>query len=287
MFTVVYNPASGNGRGEKLLPKVIEELERRKIDYSVVRTVRHADKDYYKDVPCSCEDTVCVVGGDGTVNGVLSRLSQRHMRLIVVPCGTGNDFIKCVKLPKDPIEALRRQLDGEIRPLDYASLGGECFLNVFGIGFDVEVLKKLDRFKEKYSGLKAYLRALVSTIREYRPTECEISVDGRSFEHKSVSILSVGNGQFIGGGMKAVPSANPFDGLLNVVEVKPIKRRHLLLLLPTFVLGLHVKLGLGKTYTCKRLVIKGSNLGFQIDGEIRSADTIEISVVQGELSFGV
>ena len=285
MFTLIYNPIAGNRRAERVLPRVTEELKRRSIDFVTLETVFPEDKTHYAHVPCSAQDTVCIIGGDGTVLNVLNQLPARTMRLITVPSGTGNDFIKCLHLPKDPIKAFRRQLDAPPRLIDYALASGEVFLNVFGIGFDVEVLKKLDQFKRKHAGLKAYLFALVKAISEYKPHTCMVSVDGGAFRKCVFSILSAGNGQYIGGGMKAVPQADVSDGLLNVVEVKPVKKRHLLILLPLFIFGFHVKARLGKMYRCRTLTIKGENLSYEIDGEIRSADTIHLSLVSGELTF--
>ncbi len=285
MFTVICNPAAGTKRSQRILPLVFNELKQRGIEYRLLQTAYPPDPKHYADVPCKKGDTVCVVGGDGTVLDVLNQLPEREMRLITVPCGTGNDFIKCAGLPKDPVKALRAQLNGKIRSLDYAYASNEVFLNVFGLGFDVEVLKKLIQFKRKHSGLKAYLMALVKAVHEYKPTSCEISIDGGEFKPCLVSILSIGNGQYIGGGMKAVPPANAFDGWLDVVEVRPVKKWLLLILLPLFIFGLHVKAGVGKTYRCKHAVLRGKKLSYEIDGEIRSADQIELKIVSGKLTF--
>ena len=285
MFTVIYNPVAGNRKAIKTLPRVLEELNRRNIEYRTMETVYPHNKAHYASVPCGKDDNVCIVGGDGTVLEVINQLPERNMKLISVPCGTGNDFVKCVHLPKNPIKALIRQLDGTLHPLDHVRVSDEYFLNVFGLGFDVEVLKKLDEFKTKHTGLKAYLMALIKAIKEYKPTTVKLSCDGGEFVEKTVSILSVGNGNFIGGGMKAVPDADAFDGYLDVVEVKPVKKRQLLLLLPSFIFGKHVKIGLGKTYRCKSLTIEGKNLSYEIDGEIRQGDRIDLEVLPGQMRF--
>ena len=285
MFTLIYNPVSGNGKVQKLLPQVTKELNARKITFKTLETTDSPSPEYYAVVPCSKSDTVCIAGGDGTVLEVLNYLPKKDARLIIVPCGTGNDFVKCVRLPKNPIKALIKQLDSDYSFIDYAYANDECFLNVFGIGFDVEVLKELYSYKSKYVGLRAYLKALVKAIGEYKPTTCLVSVDDDEPVQKTVSILSVGNGQYIGGGMKAVPYASPSDGYFDVVEVKPVKKSHLLMLLPAFVFGLHIKVGLGKTYRCKRIVLCGKGLSYQIDGEVRSADRIEIKIVEKQLQF--
>ena len=290
MFTLIVNPTSGGKRAYKNLPKVINELETRQIEYRMMRTIYPPKPEHYKDVPCGKDDTVCVIGGDGTMLDIMNMLPGHDMTLMYVPCGTGNDFIKCVRLPKKPIEALKCQLDGTKRHIDFAYANDECFMNVFGTGFDVETLKKLDMFKIRFSGLKAYIRAVRSAVKEYAPQTVLVSVDGGEFVEKDITIFSVGNGQFIGGGMKAVPDADPFDGKFSVVECKPVTKKSLLILLPLFIWGKHTKSSLATSYTCESLVIKrkdGTPLTFQIDGEIRDAEQVSLSISHNKLLFSL
>jgi len=287
MFTVIYNPTSGGRKAYKTLPKVKETLESFGIDYVVRETIYPPKPEYYADVPCGENDTVCVMGGDGTVLDVINNLPSRKMILMYVPCGTGNDFIKCVKLPKNPIAALKYQLGKPARYIDYCTVNNEFFMNVFGVGFDVATLRKLDMFKLRCTGLKAYIRAVKAAVKEYNPSKIKISIDGGEYVDKEVSVLSVGNGQYFGGGMKAVPDANPFDGILDAVETKPVRKKQLLKLLPLFVLGYHVKYKLGTSYKCKTIRIKGENLFYQIDGEIRRATEIVVGLVHNEMKFRI
>lgn len=287
MFTVIYNPKAGGRKAFKALPKVKEILEERNITYTVLETIYPPKPEHYADVPCGEDDTVCVMGGDGSVLDVINNLPGHDMTLMYVPCGTGNDFIKCVKLPKKPIAALKYQLSKPARYIDYCTANGELFMNIFGLGFDVETLRKLDMFKIKFTGLKAYLMSVKAAVKEYKPAKCFVSIDGGEFVEKEMSVLSVGNGQFFGGGMKAVPDANPFDGKLDVVETKSVERRQLMKLLPLFVLGYHVKAKLATTYRCEKVTVKGDEIFYQIDGEIRKASEINIELVHNKMKFRV
>ncbi|MBR4236755.1 MAG: diacylglycerol kinase family lipid kinase [Clostridia bacterium] len=271
----------------RTLPKVKALLDERGIEYDVLETTYPPRREHYKAVPCRENDTVCILGGDGTVLDLMNELPGHDMRLMYVPCGTGNDFIKCVKLPNDPIKALTAQLDGTVKHIDFASANEEYFMNEFGAGFDVEVLRRLDMFKIRFSGLKAYLMAVRQAVRDYRPFVCEISVDGGAFEKKELSVLSIGNGQYIGGGMKACPNANPFDGMFELVEVKPVKKRSLMRLLPLFVLGKHIKYGLASTKACKSVTVRAKDMRYQIDGEIRKADQVTLNVISNKLRFSL
>ena len=126
-------------------------------------------------------------------------------------------------------------------------------------------------------------QSVIQATKEYSPVEFEISADDGDVIKKQLSIISVGNGKYIGGGMKAVPSAVPDDGLIDVVEVRAIKRWQLIFLLPLFVAGLHIKCGLGKTYRCRSLKLKSANMTYQLDGEVFSGESVEIKLVSGKL----
>ena len=57
-----------------------------------------------------------------------------------------------------------------------------------------------------------------------------------------LTILSIGNGQYIGGGMKAVPDAVIDDGLLDAIAVEGIDSRlKIATLLPRFISGTHAR----------------------------------------------
>lgn len=283
MFTIIYNPSAGKKKITFLLDKICSELQSRHIEYTALNIMENPETGLYSSVPSGIEDTVCVLGGDGTVLHTFNKLKGDGFRLIIVPCGTGNDFIKTLGLPKDPMKAFLMQLNGAVRSIDYLLANERRFMNVMGAGFDVNVLSKLNAFKHKFSGLKAYLMAVIQAVKEYSPVEFEISADGGDVVKRQLSIISIGNGKYIGGGMKAVPDAVPDDGLIDVVEVKAIKRWQLMFLLPLFIAGLHIKCGLGTTYRCRSLRLSSSNMTYQLDGEIFSGESVEIKTVSGKL----
>lgn len=287
MYTLIVNPISGGGKALATLPKAEAELKARGIEYRVLYTELPITKELFASVPCGHDDTVIIIGGDGTIFDALNSLSEHDMVIMYVPCGTGNDFVKTLHLPSDPIKALRLQLDGKPRPIDFVKANEMCFMNVCGTGFDVEVLKKLGAFRKKFTGLKAYLMALIQALKEYKPISCEISVDGGKYERKKLCIVSIGNGKYFGGGMKAVPDAEPFDGLLDVVEVAPVKRWQVIFMLPKFISGRHTKLKFAKTYKCRSFDIRGSELTIQMDGELRKMSKLSLSVISNKLRFSM
>lgn len=285
MITVLINPVSGSGAAVKALPEIEKILNEQKIEYRIERTEKPGDsREAAKRAVAAGMDAIIVAGGDGTIGEVLDGVVGSAVAIIFAPCGTGNDFVKCMNIPTDPIQAIKKQLSCPLRRLDYATVNGRAFMNVCGTGFDVDVLRHLNTYRNRMKGMKAYLFALKDALKYYKPLECEISIDGKPFEKHSLCILSIGNGKFIGGGMKAVPDAIPYDGVLNIVMIRTLKKALIPFLLPLFIFGKHYSLSLTKTQPCKHVVIRSQGMTMQLDGELHDMDEANISIVAGGVS---
>ena len=209
------------------------------------------------------------------------------MPLLFVSCGTGNDFVRCLNLPRDPIEALKCQLDAPVTRIDLGKMNDLYFINVSGTGFDVDVLRHAEKYKRQYSGLRPYLQGLIEAVKTYRPMTAMLSFDGGPEERATFAILSVGNGRYIGGGMKAVPDADPGDGLFDVVIVKPVPRPAILPLIAFFIAGKHVDLRVARLRRCRRLSVRCANMTVNLDGELRVADAARYELLPGALAVRI
>ena len=55
-----------------------------------------------------------------------------EVQLGIISCGTGNDIIRPLKIPKDPLAALEIVLNGEARHMDAAMANDLLYFNVAG-----------------------------------------------------------------------------------------------------------------------------------------------------------
>ena len=135
MFVVIMNPTAGGGRGEAVCKDVCELLKQRSIPYRVENTesTGHATELAARAARTGCS-AIAAIGGDGTLCEIAAGLAEKAAPLYFVPCGTGNDFIKSLKLPLDPVEALKLQLDAPISQIDVGRMNDIRFLNVSGTG---------------------------------------------------------------------------------------------------------------------------------------------------------
>lgn len=284
MYKVIVNPVSGSGNALRQLPRIEAALRKRSIDYRVKKTEGHGDGTRLAaEAATEAPEGVIVVGGDGTLFDIVNGLRTSGVPVIFAPCGTGNDFVKSLPLPKDPVEAINAQLDAPLTKIDLCRMNDRYFLNVGGTGFDVEVLKNAEKYKAKYTGLMVYFHGLLDAIKSYKPITAKVTIDGETQE-RSFAILSIGNGKYFGGGMKAVPTADIADGLFDVVIVKPVKKFMILPLITLFITGKHVKLHLGKVCRCRKISIDCPGMTINMDGELRQVDVANFELLPAALT---
>ena len=245
LYILIVNPTSGSGIALKRLAEIEELLRQRGEEYAIERATAPMDAERIaRAAVARSPKGVIAVGGDGTLFEIVNGMAGSDVPLLFASCGTGNDFVRTLNLPKDPVEALLLQLDAPLSRIDVGRMNDTCFLNVSGTGFDVEVLRNAEKYKHRYTGLRTYLYGLFDAIRDYRPMTARVTLDDGPEEELCFSILSIGNGRYIGGGMKAVPDALVDDGLFDVVTVKPVSKPVIALLIAFYIAGKHIALGL-------------------------------------------
>ena len=182
-FMVILNPAASGGRGGRLLPRVREELERRKVPHllRVTDAPGHA-RELVSEAVAAGSPGILVVGGDGTVhevaNGVLE-LQKTPPPLAVLPVGTGNDFFRMVSPARDLPGAVEPLLAGKVSHFEVGRAGfdggSRHFVNLLGVGLDVEVLRRRPEFR-RLSGLPQYLAALTAAVVSFSPVPLRIQL---------------------------------------------------------------------------------------------------------------
>ena len=284
MYHLIVNPVAGNGRSLKACVRVEAELKRRGLAYRIVRTQRPGHATEIARAIAAGEDgaRLAILGGDGTFNEAANGLTGSNAVLYFVSCGTGNDFVKALGLPKDPVEALKIQLDASPRAIDAGFINDRLFLNVSGTGFDIEVLRQTQRFRARFKGLTAYLLGLFAALSRFTPVEATVTAGGRTFQAR-LTIFEVANGRYYGGGMLVAPEADPSDGLFDVVYVDAVDRRRILKLLPLFVNGRFISLPITHTLRAEEVVIESPGMTVNLDGELLRTDRAHYRILPGGL----
>ncbi len=231
---IVANLKSGGGRARDALPLVTNALRRAGREYDLIVTpngdstaslltgaLRSQDNDV---------EQVVALGGDGTINGVLNGLvsSGANLPLGIVPCGTGNETVRSLGLPKNPRTAIQTLLRGRVCPIDVGVVNGRYFLNTFGLGADVEVVKMTNTLRARYRFARNrsvyYVAALMLLSSGFEPFDVEVEAGARSFTGRAL-MIAVANGRIYGERLLALPSPSLTDGLLDVYLLQEFATR--------------------------------------------------------------
>lgn len=286
---IVYNPVSGGGRGEEVFRFVSGRLGELGVPFTAYRTeASGAAADCAKRALEEGAERVIVLGGDGTIHETAQVLAGTEAALGIIPCGSGNDLVRTLNIPKDPEKALSIALNGKARRMDAGLANGELFFNVAGCGFDVDVLlneRKLHNISK--NGSVAYYLALIRSLLHLTIRTAKAEWENGRLE-AGVLIAAAANGSFFGGGMKIAPGADPFDGQLDFCIIKDVHWYDIPFLLPKFLSGTHIK-------SKKVLFFRGTELSLEcepasmleLDGEIQPGTPVRFKIVPGALKVMV
>ncbi len=277
---VIINPAAAGGRGRRAALELLEELDARSLPCEARYTEcpGHA-AELAAEARGAGVPGVVVVGGDGTVHEVVGGLlgggPGELPPVCVFPAGTGNDFFRMVGAERSAAAVARVLEQGAVKHFDVGRVrwdsGERVFVNVLGVGVDVDVLRCRARFA-RLRGLAQYLVALLYALATYRAPEVRIDVGrgGRTLLGRTtLSVITVGPS--MGGGFKVNPAARASDGKLDLFHVPAMNLFRIMALVPRVIRGTHA--GLEPLTMCR---IEEARLGrtdgepvwFEMDGEL-------------------
>src|SRR5690625_3135915 len=112
MYVFIVNPIAGSGRAIKIFSKIqASQLYKGiKSRYFLTKYKGHAEKvvsHLVKEQSNNNIITIIVIGGDGTLHEVTNGIGKRHIPIAVIPCGSGNDFVRNFSIGKNPLTILR------------------------------------------------------------------------------------------------------------------------------------------------------------------------------------
>lgn len=237
-------------------------------------------------------DKVIAMGGDGTVHEVINGLMKVPERirpiLGVVPAGSGNDFAHAAGMPKSPVQALTRALNGEASAVDLGVMTDErghkeYFDNTLGIGFDTVVTIRSHKLPV-LRGFLIYLTAVIQTILlNHDPVNMQIESDDQTWEQSNL-MLTLCNGPREGGGFMVAPEAKIDDGIFHYAMIKNVSRPMMFRLIPEVMKGTHGRFKQVVMGSCKTMSITSDRpMYIHADGEIYSGFGTNVRKVSFEL----
>ena len=271
----IINPSSGKGKSLSYIPLIHELFDDKKDQYviEITKYPGHASEivgQYIKD-----EDFfVYAVGGDGTLNEIANILVNTNNALGVIPCGTGNDFIRSFMHSKNYKNILERTVNGKIEVIDTAKANNRYFVNIASIGFDSNVVYNARIFKKKkfIPSSMSYLLSLFYTPFKFKSIPMNITIDNITIKSNNL-LFAVCNGSYYGGGIPISPHSSMNDGILDICMVKSCRLFRLLRCLPKALSANHTNIEEVSFYKGNNIHVQ-SNYEFivQADGELTTCN---------------
>lgn len=286
----IVNPISGTS-GKRFVIKLIEEYldKSRYNDYTIVHTMRvgHATE-LAREAARQGVDVVCAIGGDGTVNEVAVGLVHTQTALAIIPSGSGNGLARHLRIPTDPLSAIKIINRGLIHTMDYGVVNGRPFFCTCGVGFDAFISQRFAESGKR--GPVAYLENILKSSLNYHPETYEVEMvnlrDGKEVhETCKAFLISCANASQYGNNAYIAPSASVRDGIMDVTILEPftaIEAPQIAIQLFNGTLDQNSRI---KTFQCQNLTIHRSSDGVaHFDGDpMQTGKIIRVELVPNGL----
>lgn len=288
----IINPSAGKYDHTGELKPMIESFCRaRCLNYEIIVSEKEGMvRSATRRVAVSGEKVrVYVCGGDGTLNeAVNGAAGYPNVALTIIPCGTGNDFVRSFSAP-GAFNDLEAVVNGKEVLLDLICCQGQHYaINICSMGLDARIGTQVGRYKRipLVSGHGAFLISTFVNVLRGVHRHYLVELDGQVVDARQ-TMICIANGRWYGGGFYACPDAELDDGLLDVLLVKKMSR---------FTVGRMVgKYRAGKYreipqyishYRCKKIAIQCDRPSdINLDGELLMGAEVTFEVLPKALRF--
>ena len=287
----IINPAAGSYNRTEEASEVIHRICRaRKLSYEIrvstapgecARIAREAAQ-------TGRELRIYACGGDGTLNEVVCGVvGFPNVAVSVLSGGSGNDFVKLFDDPKAFFD-LHRLLDADEATFDLIRCNDSYALNICSVGLDARVGTDVSSYKRipLLSGFKAYAAATVVNVIRGISEHYVVEVNGETFD-QDFTMICVCSGRFYGGGFNPVPTADPSDGLLDVLLVEKVSRMQVAAVIGKYKSGRYAELPhLVRHLQTDSITIRCDKpTPVNVDGELLTAKDVTMSVAPEKIRF--
>ncbi|HYX76296.1 MAG TPA: diacylglycerol kinase family protein, partial [Gaiellaceae bacterium] len=181
------NPAAENGAAGRRWPELAHRAATLGLEGDALLSERPGHLTELARAAAADADLLVALGGDGTINEIVNGIAGADVELAVIPRGTGGDFVRTFRIPRDLDQAVEVALRGRTREIDlgrarYRSWAGEedegWFANVASAGMSGAIAKRTNETSKALGGKVSYAWATVAVFSRWRNDEVRVRVDG-------------------------------------------------------------------------------------------------------------
>jgi diacylglycerol kinase (ATP) len=240
--------------------------------------------DELRDVIAGAERRVVLLGGDGTVHAV-ANLPGPAPELALLPAGRANNIARSLGVPVELPDAAALAVDGAARPIDAIAARSETrrYRAVEGVSVGFHARARVNYRAENSAALARGLAVGLGALWKFRPLSIVLETDGER-EVVTVGQLFAANLPLYGFGMRVAPSADPGDGLLDLITIEASTRRSVVAMIPRVRNGTHVgRPGVGMRQVRSVRIDPGGSSPVIADSTDLGSGPVELTVEAGAL----
>lgn len=295
---IIVNPMSGRGRARQLLPALAGALQQRGYTTEIFQTSGPGEAREAAANAAPDATSLLSVGGDGTLNEVVSGNLARKLPVAVLPLGTANLLARELGLPWH-VPALAEALVApeprwidlmQVTHIDRPEEAPRIALAVASAGIDADVVEDFAARRRGAIHFLDYAWPLARQLVRYAPEPLEVEVDGRTVAGPGddVTCAIIANARFYGGPFAIAPDADPSDGQLDVRTLRVAGLGSILRLGPRLlasVLREGVDVGVARGTSITLRAASGRATALQIDGDPGGALPTAIELLPRAMPF--
>lgn len=304
----VVNPQSQNGELGRRWPEVSATLRRAIGDFETAMTAGPGHASRLARVAIERGATLVIaVGGDGTIHEVANGFfddsgapAPGQAALGLLPYGTGGDYRKSIRVPKDLGAAARvlahgarRQVDAGLLEYAEGGRGGprarRVFVNIASFGIGGLVDRIVNESSKALGGTLSFMIGTARATWRYRNQRVRLVFDGdeKHALETTINNVAVANGRYFGGGMHIAPTARIDDGLFDIVTIGDVSTGALMRDFLRVYRGAHLTLPSVSHRRASRVdaapAFRGDEVLLDVDGEALGALPATFTLLPGAL----
>lgn len=280
---ILANPVSGKKKGKIYALRVQELLKKNNIDAQIILSEypKHLTS-VAKELSSKDNYRFYVLGGDGTLNEVATGVVNTTSEIVVVPCGTGNDFLRSISKYSSMRKIIKNSINKKSTPTDIIKYGKDKYcINILNMGFDAMIAKNVDKFRNIpfISGSAKYNLSIIYTLSAGKNYKFKIKSDNKVLKGK-FTLAAIVNGSYYGGGIKPCPNANVTDGFLDTCIINSTDTLTKLKLLSKYKNGKHSNLKQVHIFKTKDIsIVSTKKFPISVDGEVYYTNRLHMNVL--------
>ena len=245
----IVNPAAGKCDRSVQIKSLAEEVfGSRGLDYEVQISKGPGDCTRLAQEAAAAGEPLRIYacGGDGTLNEVVNGVvGSEHVAITHFPNGSGNDFVKIFDRP-EAFRQLEQFLDADETRFDLIRCQSgdkvQYSCNICSMGLDARIGTEMGRYRRLpgVSGKSAYYISTVANLAKGIHKPYILDLNGETITGNQ-TMICICSGRNYGGSFNPVPDAEPDDGILDILVVKPVNLLQIASIIGKYQKGLYAQ----------------------------------------------